>query len=67
MRFSKCPKCDDTAYEKLLTHEYCLACNYSPEFELRDPEGVCSFSETSDPEPPVQLVPFDEEAHSSAA
>ena len=31
MYFSECPRCGDESYEKLITHTYCINCNFSPE------------------------------------
>ncbi len=38
MRFLTCPRCDGRSYERLKTHAYCAACDYSPEFLPRNNE-----------------------------
>lgn len=31
--FSICPRCAERAYDRLRTHSYCAACDYSPDFD----------------------------------
>ena len=33
MAIKDCPRCGANAYEVLMTHAYCLECNYCPEFD----------------------------------
>jgi len=32
--FDQCPRCGDYGYEHLKTHEYCVLCDYAPEFDI---------------------------------
>ncbi|MGK5083093.1 hypothetical protein WDW37_07280 [Bdellovibrionota bacterium FG-1] len=34
MRFSTCPRCGDQGYERLSSHDYCVSCDYSPDFDM---------------------------------
>lgn len=35
MGFHICPRCGDQGYEKLSSHDYCIGCNYSSEFNQK--------------------------------
>lgn len=38
IKFRKCPRCEDFAFERFKTHDYCLSCNFSTELDLRAKE-----------------------------
>ena len=33
MNFINCPRCGEKSYEKLMSHDHCVNCNYSSEFD----------------------------------
>jgi ribosomal protein L37E len=35
MHLLDCPRCGDRSYEKLNSHDHCVSCNYSTEFDIK--------------------------------